>query len=241
MTALQQYYLTLTPPAPNPSPEEVYGLLLHYSGSVLANYPGARKPLSLAQVESSEGRTRFVVGVLTRELTAALSDLMCLRGQVVPFGSGSAVLHALEPVHPQPLTYQALFDQEETPRHFGLQFLTPTHIHPDRMLPDPATLFSAMLARFNMYSPIQFPAEVLTDLGRLRITRYRLRTRAVTFPTHRITGFVGEVVYNVPGGCPPETANLALALLRFACFSGVGARTHLGLGHVALTQKEVRT
>lgn len=234
MTALQQFHLVLSDCPHDPSPEQAYSLLVHLCGADLLDPPGAAKPMSVARDESGDGSARFTVGTLTEAVTAAVAQLAGAHGETVPLGGGTATLRAVEATHPQPLSYPGLFVQDETPRYLRLRFLSPTHFPSGALMPDPHTLFGALLTRFNTYSPIRFPADVLTDLARLSVTRYRLHTRTVSYPTHRITGFMGEIEYSVPRDCPPETANLALALLRFACFSGVGTRTHLGLGHLAL-------
>ncbi|HYF96294.1 MAG TPA: CRISPR system precrRNA processing endoribonuclease RAMP protein Cas6 [Symbiobacteriaceae bacterium] len=236
MALLQRYHLDLSTEGSAPTVDHVYGLLLRLLGPALERQPGATKPLSLV----SEPDGGFAIGALSAPIVAALDQLAQLPPMQVPLGSGTGTLQSVRPLDPTPLPYQALFAAEAPPGRLTFRFLTPVCIKQGReefLFPDPVTVFGALLQRHNAHSPYPFPPDMAGDFRHLRITQYRLQTRSVPFLTHRVTGFVGQATYRLPPDLPPQVAYLATALARFAVYSGVGARTHLGLGH-ALLQEE---
>lgn len=210
--------------------------MLRLLGPALAQEPGASKPISVGALPAADGGVIFQVGALTAPLVAGLDALTVAWDHPIPLGSGAAVLRLLEPIHPKPTTYEALFDPPDPSGQVGFRFLSPTCLRVGsafRPFPDPENLFRSLLARFNTCSPFPFPEDLAADLGRLRVLHYRLSTGAVQFPTRRLTGFTGRIAYGIPPDFPPQMACLAHALASFARYSGVGYCTHLGLGHVA--------
>lgn len=240
MTLLRRYHLQLSAEVRHPSSEQVYGLLMQLLGPDLDRSGGGQKSISLAPLEPAEQNGCFQVGALSATMVTALDSLATATDSPVLVGDQAATVRTIRPLDPQAVSYGDLFDHAAPPRQLGLRFLSPAYIFRQRepvLFPDPAALFGAVLNRFNACSPFRFPGEVLDDLKRLRVLRYQLSTRTVHTPTQRISAFVGWIRYGVPGGFPPPMAYLASALCRFAQYSGVGSRTHLGFGQVILQEE----
>lgn len=98
-------------------------------------------------------------------------------------------------------------------------------------LPKPGLVFGSLVARWNAYGPVRVPDAVAHALASASIRYFDIRTVPVTFET-RTVGSVGLITYHL-AGMEDETKHWAQALSQFAYFSGVGAKTSMGLGEVA--------
>lgn len=142
----------------------------------------------------------------------------------------------------------AAFDPETMPplRH-SLEFATPTVFHRAGMaipLPMPTLVFGSLIRVWNTFSPVSLPVPMLDFVEKfVGITRHRITTRLVQFGTsERHIGYVGTVGYVV---MPLEKTALTAdeyrqrvqvldMLARFAFYTGVGARTAVGMGQTRL-------
>lgn len=199
-------------------------------------------PFSLSPLHLTDGRpvayllpggsAHFDVGTLTASLAQALAA--AASQPPPPVGCDGAVAHLqINALAPGPATYESLFDYQAPPRQVGLRFLSPTVLPREdgtAPFPEPGTVFTGLLHRFNALSPFQFPEESAGHLGPLRVRRYHLRTVVVQHHGRRTDGLVGWVTYAFPPDFAPQLAYLAAALTRFARFSGVGEGTSSGLG-----------
>jgi CRISPR-associated endoribonuclease Cas6 len=64
----------------------------------------------------------------------------------------------------------------------------------------------------------------------IRVSGYRLKTGLLDFGTYRELGFQGDVSYEIDARAPDELVKTIQALGDFAFFSGVGAKTTMGMG-----------
>ncbi len=133
---------------------------------------------------------------------------------------------------------RAAFDSADT-RQWGLAFATPTTFHQHGMdvpLPLPALVYGSLIQAWNTFSPLPLPVHIGNFIDQsIGIARHRIATRIVQFgAAERHIGFVGTVSYIVK---PTLTADeirpyapLLNLLTQFAFYTGVGARTTVGMG-----------
>lgn len=118
-----------------------------------------------------------------------------------------------------------------------LQFASPTAFKKTGnhwiVLPEPERIFGSLLQRWNMFSPILLPDDLLGGLNEImEIESYDLRTRSIQIEGgYTVKGFVGRATFQI------HSDNALLiqylnGLAQFAKYSGVGTRTAVGLGQV---------
>lgn len=119
-----------------------------------------------------------------------------------------------------------------------LSFVTPTWFTRgggEYALPDPYLVFRRLADRWNTVCEDRdlLDLEEAEELLRqIRITRFDGRSAPFETGRGRKTGFVGWARYQLPRAAPKEAATMLAKLSRFAAFSGVGAMTTYGAGHV---------
>jgi len=96
-----------------------------------------------------------------------------------------------------------------------------------KLFPQPSLVFWGLEERWNHFCPKYISLPDPDD--KIMVSRYKLRTIHVKFPTYRQTGFVGEVEYRFA-----QTAFEANTLLRFAEFTGIGYKTSMGMGNIKI-------
>lgn len=134
-------------------------------------------------------------------------------------------------------------DEPEAAREFFLEFITPTAFsqhHTHLPLPVPALMFRSWLERWNHFSPIYLGGDELVSYlsSTVKIKHHHLRTRNFQLQQGYTTGFIGEVILQLPSRVEPLLANVAHLLVNYASFAGTGVKTRLGMGQ---TLKEVRS
>ncbi len=132
-------------------------------------------------------------------------------------------------------SFRALLAGAEPQRRLALRFLTPTTFRSagkrNVNLPLPGLVLGSLLSRWNEFSPLPMPdrlREVATN--DVLIARYDIETRVMDFGSYKEIGFVGEAEYECPPEVDDETCRLLSALVDFALYSGVGAKTTMGMG-----------
>ncbi len=131
-------------------------------------------------------------------------------------------------------TFEALLDDARPEAEFVLAFLSPTVFRSkgrrNVLFPEPQLAFGSLLARWNALAAhkLSLTPEQLPSL--LRMGAYRLSTRLLNFGGYQESGFTGRCAYRVTDGQGQEEARLLNALASFALFSGVGAKTTMGMG-----------
>jgi CRISPR-associated endoribonuclease Cas6 len=210
----------------------LYELLRGFDPSI---HKAQHNPFSLG-LGGGEGQWWVRVSLLEESLYARLSPhLFGLLGQSIRLGKQNYRVKAvLQEGHPWAgvSTYPRHF-QGEAASSVGIQFASPTFFRRKGLaypLPEPRLVFESLSLRWNAFAPVKVPPEVLEAWERLSVSRLQGRTFAFTpNEDERGIGFVGRVVYYLPGASPAE-AQWLQALARFAFYAGVGAKTSLGFG-----------
>jgi CRISPR-associated endoribonuclease Cas6 len=116
----------------------------------------------------------------------------------------------------------------------GLEFATPTTFR-DREkswpVPMPMWVFGSLLASWNLFSPVQIPAEVRRFAEEcVVLSQYKLETRALPLKAQiPQMGCVGEAVYVILNRDKYWSSMLNL-LVEYAFYAGVGYQTTVGMG-----------
>ena len=100
------------------------------------------------------------------------------------------------------------------------------------IFPQPELVFSSLLKRWNAFSELKIPEEHAAYFPSIKVSSYDLRTQLVHFSRYKIIGFKGEVEYELPGNASEGFRREVNALADFASYSGVGAKTAMGMGQV---------
>jgi CRISPR-associated endoribonuclease Cas6 len=118
-----------------------------------------------------------------------------------------------------------------------LQFRSPTSFKQGQSVqpfPLPELVFASLLRRWNLFAPESFRFPAVTWQG--LVSAFNLKTHALKMKGGAEIGSVGWVRYRFP---EPEQARAATILAHFACFSGVGRKTAMGMGQVRIIQPSV--
>ena len=116
-----------------------------------------------------------------------------------------------------------------------VRFLSPTTFRSgDRSSPFPApeSVIRGLLSRWRALDPRSAPGTETSQLRSTWVSDLDGRTVAVRRAGRIVAGFVGQVRY-VNDGSPVEQ-DAVRALLRLACFAGIGSHTAFGFGTVTL-------
>lgn len=116
-----------------------------------------------------------------------------------------------------------------------LRFLSPTALRSagqrNVLLPQPRPIFTGYFLKWQAFSPIQLPEDLLDLIERsVRLSRYRLQTHALFFGAYQETGFEGTCTFTIEDSLPPDARRLIRALGEFSFFCGTGAKTAMGMG-----------
>lgn len=136
-------------------------------------------------------------------------------------------------------SFEKLLESASSHTTLRLTFASPTafkstqgHFIP---LPQPELVFSSLLARWNVFSPIQLSDDLYIYCHEnIALQSVDIRSEEVTFGRgvwNTVSGFTGQAVYHLLGGSE-ETRRCINALAAFAPYSGVGVKTTVGLGQV---------
>ncbi|GAC1436139.1 MAG: CRISPR-associated endoribonuclease Cas6 [Burkholderiaceae bacterium] len=97
-------------------------------------------------------------------------------------------------------------------------------------LPLPELVFGSLLDRWNAFAPITFPPDLRRFAGEcLVLGRYRLDASWIALFNGGETAFTGQCVFTATNR-DRYYLHCCAALLRFAFFSGIGAKTGMGFG-----------
>jgi CRISPR-associated endoribonuclease Cas6 len=97
--------------------------------------------------------------------------------------------------------------------------------------PDPGLFFSSLLRRWNAFSGDDKLPEIGQEEWRSSVwlSRFRGKTKPFFMRGGQIPGFTGQLWLQL---ADPEKAKIAVRLLAFAPFAGVGVKTAMGMGQV---------
>ena len=113
-----------------------------------------------------------------------------------------------------------------------MKFITPTafrRIQDQYLFPDPELVFGSIYKSWSAYANVELPSPDDSAFRRVRTGRYHLQTRMLRFKGFSQLGFVGAVQYNLERLSDQEKI-LVSALSHYANWSGVGAKTTMGMG-----------
>lgn len=192
------------------------------------------------------------ISLLDDQLFGQLSQLWLNLNPQQPWHLGPANLHINSvlgtPQSTQPWAnfcdYTQLHEQaSSTNKKLTLQFCTPTAFRQrkyDSSLPTAERVFGSLLRRWNRYSQIELPKEILTHLQDSQVNirtevavdpRSQFQhTGAKTNPCNYFTGCVGKVTFRILGKVDSTTIQQLNTLADFALYAGVGRKTPMGMG-----------
>lgn len=134
------------------------------------------------------------------------------------------------------ISYQQLVEQaSDTEHRLYLRFLTPTCFRMgdlDLPLPLPRLVFRSFQKRFEEFTGIAVPPEFVEGVERyVGIARLkRLKTELIKTKYVMLSGFTGEVIFEVTSKAPPELIRYVNLLADYAFFCGTGRKTTVGMG-----------
>jgi CRISPR-associated endoribonuclease Cas6 len=192
------------------------------------------------------------ISLLDDRLFAQLNQLWLNLNPHQPWHLGPADLHITSilgtPQSTQPwanfCNYRQLYEQaSEQERKLTLQFYTPTAFRQgkyDSAMPTPDRVFGSLLRRWNHYSGLEFPTDILeavqpsyfdirTEVAIDPRSQFQ-HTGAKTSPCNQFMGCVGKVTYQVLGKVDALTLKQLNTLADFALYAGVGRKTPMGMG-----------
>ncbi|MEM9218445.1 MAG: CRISPR-associated endoribonuclease Cas6 [Cyanobacteria bacterium P01_F01_bin.150] len=117
-------------------------------------------------------------------------------------------------------------------RKLTLQFCTPTAFRSrqyDSALPTPELVFHSLLRRWNRYSGIPFPKEIIEHIYP---SRFDIETAIATDNRSKFIGCLGTITFQILGDIDPITIKQINTLANYALYAGVGRKTPMGMGMV---------
>ena len=134
----------------------------------------------------------------------------------------------------QELATQNIFSSSQPRRQLGFNFLSPTAFKSNNKhqpLPIAELVFGSLLEKWNLFSPLTFPAEAKIYAAEcLAVNRFKLETRVVSLKSQsRRIGSVGQCSYTSLN-YDKYWLGLLHTLAAFSYFSGIGVGTTMGLG-----------
>lgn len=136
-------------------------------------------------------------------------------------------------------TYQQLHTQaSSTERQLQLSFYTPTTFRVskyDCAMPTKETVFNSLLKRWNLYSDIPFPKEIIEPIYP---SFFNIRTEIAIDSRSKLIGCVGDITFQILGDVDSETIQQINTLADFALYAGVGRKTPMGMGMVRRRQPQ---
>lgn len=128
----------------------------------------------------------------------------------------------------------------EAERVLPFRFHTPTAFKNGRAnipLPIPRLMFGGYLRKWNTFAPegLRIDESLLGEIEEsVLISRHDIRSRTLDLGAMKMVGFTGECILAASNGIRPESLRALNTLARFACFSGTGAKTTIGMGQTAV-------
>lgn len=209
-----------------------------------------QKPFSLTpplgDVELRQGYTvisagttlTFGLAFLTEELlVAGVSALInAMKGnQTLMLLRTPVILESLDLSKGRFSSFSNMLTDASSSPIITLGFLTPTSFRKNEIqvtFPQPELVFSSLLRRWNAFSDSKLPEEHIPLFNSIKVSSYDLHTELVNFSRYKIIGFKGKVMYELPKDASEDFLRAANVLADFALFSGVGAKTAMGMGQV---------
>lgn len=171
--------------------------------------------------------------LLAGSISAFLSVLQ--EGQVLSLSRKPIILQNLDLCKGSFSTFSKILSNASATPIITLEFVTPTSFRKNEIqvvFPGPELVFSSLLKRWNTFSEMKIPEEHATYFPSIKVSSYDLHTKLVHFSRYKIIGFKGKVEYELPQDASKGFLREVNALADFASYSGVGAKTAMGMGQV---------
>ena len=130
-------------------------------------------------------------------------------------------------------TYVQLYEQaSDQRRQVRFAFCTPTTFRVSRYdcaMPTKELVFRSLLKRWNEYSGMVFPVELIESIYP---SFFDIRSEIVMDSRSKLIGCVGEVTFQILGEVEAVAIKQINALADFALYAGVGRKTPMGMGMV---------
>lgn len=142
-------------------------------------------------------------------------------------------------------TYEDLMENyyfHDQERAIQIRFITPTAFRKNHryiFFPDVRLIFQNIMLRFDACSEQStvFDETLLRYYEEnVRISKYRLKSTTFCVEGTRIPSFTGEITLQISGS--QHQVNLAWMLFEFACWSGIGIKTSMGMGAIEILGKK---
>ena len=129
--------------------------------------------------------------------------------------------------------YTQLYEQaSDSTRQLAFSLCTPATFRQgkyDSALPTRECVFQSLLNRWNRYSGMAFPENLIEWLFPCF---FDLRTELVNDPNSKWAGCVGTIGYRILGDADPIAIKQLNTLADFALYAGIGRKTPMGMGMV---------
>ena len=161
----------------------------------------------------------------TRELQLGSSHYQVKQVQLVDFDKPTKTF----------CSYEELLSAATVEHNITLHFLTPTAFRSEGkrnvLFPQPELIFGSLFNRWNAFSTIKIDADLQPCFSSdILLSRYKLETRMINFGNYQETGFTGQCSFILADVLAMEQVQHINALADFAVYSGVGAKTTMGMG-----------
>jgi CRISPR-associated endoribonuclease Cas6 len=127
-------------------------------------------------------------------------------------------------------SYEEILRRSAPENRFGLKIETPMAFKRGDLhypLPDPALIFGNLLRRWNLFSPVKLPENIMCD--GVSCARFNLNTEPYALRKGAtILGCRGKLVFLFKGN--PDEIILFNALLNYSFYAGIGVKTSQGMG-----------
>ncbi len=132
-------------------------------------------------------------------------------------------------------SYEELLSAATTERTIALHFLSPTVFRSkgtrNTLFPQSELVFGSLFNRWNAFSPLKLDTGLRQCFeAHILLARYRLQTAMLNFAGYQEAGFTGRCNYLLDNALTEEQLRSINALADFAFYSGVGAKTTMGMG-----------
>lgn len=132
-------------------------------------------------------------------------------------------------------SYEELLTTAVAEHSISLQFLSPAVFRSEGkrnvLFPEPQLVFGSLLNRWNAFSSIKLSADLLQCFNsQILLARYKLETGMLNFGNYQEAGFTGQCSFILGDKLLEQQMKAINALAEFAFYSGVGAKTTMGMG-----------
>jgi CRISPR-associated endoribonuclease Cas6 len=181
---------------------------------------------------------------LREEVFTAIADAVwhLPKEESLPLGDWTVVCKGLATTPAQSCwaaftTFEELEETAPKEPSVELIFLSPTTFRSggrrNILLPEPSLVFKSLATRWTAFAPLSLVLDITeSDISAVRLSAYRLSTRLLDFGNYQETGFYGTASFHILEGATPDTVHKLQLLASFAFFSGIGAKTTMGMGQV---------